>query len=73
MTHFYHIRSLKMDKWKIKELKRMELGGNKRAQIFYEQNGMIKDGKPDHEASSHSRYKMELAAEADAAIKAETS
>ena len=57
-----------MDKWKEKELKRMELGGNKRASEFYEQNGMIKDGRPDHEASSHSRYKLELAAEADAAM-----
>jgi hypothetical protein len=62
-----------MDKWKIKELKRMELGGNKRAQLFYEQNGMMKDGKPDHEASSHSRYKIELAAEADAAVRTEQS
>lgn len=60
-----------MDKWKHKELKRMELGGNKRAQLFYEQNGMIKDGRPDHEAPAHSRYKMELAAEADAAMKSE--
>jgi hypothetical protein len=57
-----------MDKWKEKELKRMELGGNKRAMEYYEQNGMMKDGRPDHEASAHSRYKMELAAEADAAM-----
>jgi hypothetical protein len=60
-----------MDKWKLKELKRMELGGNKRAMEFYEQNGMIKDGRPDHEASAHARWKMELAAEADAAVKLE--
>jgi len=26
---------------------------------------MIKDGKPDHEAPAHSRYKLELAAEVD--------
>jgi len=32
---------------------------------------MIKDGRPDHEASAHSRYKMELAADADASIKQE--
>ena len=57
-----------MDKWKEKELKRMELGGNKRAMEYYEQNAMMKDGRPDHEASAHSRYKMELAAEADAAL-----
>lgn len=38
----------------------MELGGNKNAQEYYEQFGMIKDGKPDHEAAPHARYKMEL-------------
>ena len=51
-----------MDKWKLKELKAMELGGNKNAKDYYEANGMFKDGKPDHEASPHARYKMELAA-----------
>ena len=60
-----------MDKWKAKEIKRMELGGNKRATEYYESNGMMKDGRPDHEAPAHARYKMDLAAEADAAIKQE--
>ena len=49
----------------------MELGGNKNAAAYYEANGMIRDGKPDHEAAPHSRYKMELAQKAEAAIKAE--
>jgi hypothetical protein len=44
-----------MDRWKRTELKRMEVGGNKNALIFYEENGMLKDGKPDHEAPLHSR------------------
>ncbi len=48
----------------------MELGGNKLAQEYYEQHGMMHDGKPDHEAAPHARYKLELAAKADAAIKA---
>jgi hypothetical protein len=30
-----------MDRWKIKELKRMEFGGNKNAMEYYEANGMI--------------------------------
>ena len=60
-----------MDRWKMKELKRMELGGNKKAREYYEANGMIKDGKPDHEAPPHAKYKMDLAALADAAVKAE--
>ena len=39
-----------MDRWKPKELKQMELGGNKNAMAYYEKNGMMKDGKPDHKA-----------------------
>ena len=64
-------RSLKMDKWKRKELKQMELGGNKNAQIYYESKNMYKDGKPDHEAPPHSVYKKELAAKAEQAVRAE--
>jgi hypothetical protein len=30
-----------MDRWKAKELKCMELGGNKLAYAFYEKNGMV--------------------------------
>mmetsp|Transcript_47925 Transcript_47925/g.63429 ORF Transcript_47925/g.63429 Transcript_47925/m.63429 type:complete len:96 (-) Transcript_47925:848-1135(-) len=60
-----------MDRWKTKELKQMELGGNKNAKAFYEENFMYKDGKPDHEAPLHSRYKLELAAKAEAAIREE--
>ena len=48
----------------------MELGGNKRAAIYFEENGMQKDGRPDHEASPHARWKMELAAEAVKEIEA---
>ena len=48
----------------------MELGGNKLAQEYYEAHGMIRDGKPDHEAAPHARYKLELAAKAEAALKA---
>ena len=37
-----------MDTWKVIEVKKMELGGNKAAQIYYEKNGMMQDGKPNH-------------------------
>lgn len=60
-----------MDRWKRKELKQMELGGNKNAQLFYEENGMYKDGRPDHEAPLHSRQKAELSAKAEATIRLE--
>jgi len=59
-----------MDRWKMKELYQMELGGNKNALDYYTQNDMIKDGKPDHEAAPHARYKMELNSKAEAMLKA---
>ena len=43
-----------MDRWKRCELKRMELGGNKNAQMFYDEHQMFKEGKPDHEAPQNS-------------------
>eukprot|EP00351_Strombidinopsis_sp_SopsisLIS2011_P004130 CAMPEP_0116877766 /NCGR_PEP_ID=MMETSP0463-20121206/9509_1 /TAXON_ID=181622 /ORGANISM="Strombidinopsis sp, Strain SopsisLIS2011" /LENGTH=46 /DNA_ID= /DNA_START= /DNA_END= /DNA_ORIENTATION= len=46
-----------MDKWKLKEIKQMELGGNKNAAIYFQENDMYKDGKPDHQAPQHARYK----------------
>jgi hypothetical protein len=48
----------------------MELGGNKNAVEYYQQHDMIKDGKPDHEAAPHARYKLDLSAKAEAMIKA---
>jgi len=64
-------RSLKMDRWKLKELYQMELGGNKAALEYYTQHDMIRDGKPDHESAPHARYKHDLSAKAEAMIKAQ--
>lgn len=50
----------------------MELGGNKNALDYYTQHDMIRDGKPDHEAAPHARYKLDLAGKADAMMKANT-
>ena len=48
-VHITFVRSLKMDRWKAKELKSMELGGNKLALQYYERNSMMKaDGTPNH-------------------------
>lgn len=63
-------RSLKMDRWKLKELYQMELGGNKNALEYYTQHDMIKDGKPDHEAAPHARWKHDLASWAESLMKA---
>lgn len=71
-VHISFVRSLKMDRWKLKELYAMELGGNKNALEYYTQHDMIRDGKPDHEAAPHARYKQDLASKADAMIKANT-
>jgi hypothetical protein len=50
-VHISFVRSLKMDRWKARELKQMELGGNKIAKSFYEKNGLLKQGQPpDHKA-----------------------
>ena len=49
-----------MDRWKLKELKQMELGGNKNAAIFFEKIGMYQDGKPNHKATQLTKYKADL-------------
>jgi len=33
-----------MDRWKLRELKQMEFGGNKAAKAYYEKNGMMLQG-----------------------------
>lgn len=40
-VHITFVRSLKMDRWKMRELKQMQFGGNKAAKAFYEKNGML--------------------------------
>lgn len=58
-----------MDRWKAKELKCMELGGNKLAQSYYEKNSMLNaDGSPNHKAPALSKYKQDLAKKAELAI-----
>ena len=54
-----------MDRWKKKEIKQMELGGNKNAQIYYEKSGMMVDGKPNHKAAALTKYKSDLARKAE--------
>jgi ADP-ribosylation factor GTPase-activating protein 2/3 len=59
-THISFCRSIHMDKWKAKELKIMELGGNKKAHTFYAKNSMFSDGIPNHENPALAKYKMQL-------------
>jgi hypothetical protein len=55
-----------MDRWKAKELKCMEIGGNKLASAYYEKNGMVQaDGTPNHKAPQLTKYKQDLAKKAE--------
>ena len=68
-VHISFVRSLKMDRWKNKELKCMELGGNKLATAFFEKNNMMKaDGTPNHLAPQLAKHKTDLTKRAEAAI-----
>eukprot|EP00344_Euplotes_crassus_P011276 CAMPEP_0196997686 /NCGR_PEP_ID=MMETSP1380-20130617/3231_1 /TAXON_ID=5936 /ORGANISM="Euplotes crassus, Strain CT5" /LENGTH=301 /DNA_ID=CAMNT_0042413993 /DNA_START=226 /DNA_END=1131 /DNA_ORIENTATION=+ len=62
-----------MDVWKAKEVRVMELGGNKKAHTFYAKNNMFIDGRPDHENPALAKYKMGLAKQALADIGAASS
>ena len=68
--HITFVRSLKMDRWKMRELKQMEFGGNKAAKAFYEKNGMLTVGQPpDHKNPALTRYKNDLKMKAEAACR----
>lgn len=67
-THISFCRSISMDKWKAKEIKIMEMGGNKKAQEFYSKNDMYNDGRPNHENPALSKYKMALSKQAMEAL-----
>ena len=71
-THITFVRSINMDRWKAKELKIMELGGNKKAHAFYAKNNMYHDGRPDHENPALSKYKMALSKQAMALLGGDT-
>ena len=67
-VHITFVRSLKMDRWKARELKQMELGGNKNAKAYYEKNGMLPNGQPpDHKNPALTRYKNDLKLKSEAA------
>jgi hypothetical protein len=68
-VHITFVRSLKMDRWKARELKQMEFGGNKAAKAFYEKNGMLVSGQPpDHKNPALTRYKNELKMKAEKSL-----
>lgn len=46
----------------------MELGGNKNATIYFEKNGMMCEGKPNHKAPALTKYKQDLLHKAEQAV-----
>lgn len=58
-----------MDVWKAKEVKCMELGGNKRAREFYENNNMVNaEGGNNHASPKLAKYKADLARRAEQSL-----
>lgn len=58
-----------MDRWKPKEVKQMELGGNKSAQVYFEKQGMYgTDGKPNYKAPQLAKYKQDLLKKVEIAL-----
>ena len=68
-VHISFVRSMKMDRWRARELKQLELGGNGAAKAYYEKNGMLPDGQPpDHKNAALVSYKNELKLKAEKAL-----
>ena len=64
--HISFVRSMKMDRWRARELKQLELGGNRAAKAYYEKNGMLPPGQPpDHKNAALAGYKNELKLKAE--------
>lgn len=57
-----------MDKWKRKDLKQLEFGGNKKAREFYDKNGTYENGKPNHKAPEVNKWRADLAKEAEKSL-----
>ena len=54
------IKSCSYDKWTAKELKVMEIGGNKNAAMYYESNGLCMNGIYNYADPLAARYRDEL-------------
>lgn len=46
----------------------MEFGGNKNAAVYFEKNGMMADGKPNHKHPALAKYKQDLLKKAEQAV-----
>ena len=60
------VRSIAMDNWKEREMRAMEIGGNKRFKAYLEEE--MVEGELDYKSEVLQRYKRDLAKEVDAAF-----
>ncbi|KAN0016147.1 hypothetical protein ACTFIU_006102 [Dictyostelium citrinum] len=69
-THITFVRSIKLDRWKMSQLKYMELGGNQVAkQYFQEHGGDIRDTESKYQSQVGINYKQILDARVKKALK----
>ena len=59
-THISFVRSCNFDKWKRKQLKLMEFGGNKQANLYFNKYQLNIEGIRDYKAPQATRYRREL-------------
>ncbi len=62
------VRSCGLDKWNRKQLKQMELGGNKAAKAYFEKHDLIQAGQHNYTLPLVVKYRVELAKRAESAI-----
>ena len=67
-VHISFIRSCGLDKWNRKQLKQMELGGNKAAKAYFEKHDLIQAGLHSYSLPLAIKYRTELAKKAESAL-----
>jgi len=67
-VHISFVRSCGLDKWNRKQLKQMELGGNKVAKAYFEKHDLIQAGQHNYSLPMAQKYRAELAKRAEAAL-----
>jgi hypothetical protein len=69
-THLSFVRSSEYDKWSLRQLAKLEAGGNKRAREFFRQHGFA--GAVDFSSSAAERWRNDLSARVEALYPAKT-
>jgi hypothetical protein len=67
-VNFSFVRSCNFDKWTIKQLKQMELGGNLNAIKYFEANKLFTNGQHDFTLPLAAKYRQELSKLAESSV-----